>query len=69
MAAPEARHGARQHLAAEREHRQHIEPVGRLAVAQVGGQALHLVELLEQLLDMRKQGQCLIGRRQPPRAR
>jgi hypothetical protein len=39
----EAGHGARQHFAAERKHRQHLQPVGRLAVAQIGRQALHLV--------------------------
>jgi hypothetical protein len=65
----EAGHGARQHFAAERKHRQHLQPVGRLAVAQIGRQALHLVELLEQFLDVREQRQGLVRRREPPRAR
>jgi hypothetical protein len=62
----EAGHGARQHFAAERKHRQHLQPVGRLAVAQIGRQALHLVQLLEQFLDVREQRQGLVRRREPP---
>ncbi|MPM78233.1 hypothetical protein SDC9_125244 [bioreactor metagenome] len=54
-------HGARQHITAEREHGEHGQPVRRLAMAQVDGQALHLVKLLEQLLDVRKQHLRLVG--------
>ncbi len=56
---------ARQHLVAERQHRQDAQLAHVLRGTQVLGQALHLVELAEEPLDVRVQGQRLVGGHQP----
>ena len=57
-------HRARQHVAAECKHGQHGEPIRCLTMAQIGGEALHFIELLEQLFDVREQRERFVGRRE-----
>lgn len=56
---------ARQHLVAQRQHAQDAQLAGVAARAQVGREALHLVELRKQPLDVRIQRERLGGRCEP----
>jgi hypothetical protein len=52
---PEQAHGPRHDLVTQGQHGQHLQFMLAAPGAQVGRQALHLVELLEQALDVRVQ--------------